>query len=89
MPDNPAPPSMPPASESPEWLADAVNHEMTLWAVEHLAASQGVAVPAEAAREAVNYAYRNAGGPVVVEMWCHRLRTASTAVGIHLSVVKV
>ena len=53
MPDNPAPPSMPPASESPEWLADAVNHEMTLWAVEHLAASQGVAVPAEAAREAI------------------------------------
>ncbi|MDX2024241.1 MAG: ATP-binding cassette domain-containing protein [Deltaproteobacteria bacterium] len=84
MPNDDAPPPAPPPTTL--WLDDTVEHEMTVWALDHLAACHGASVPAEVTRTAVAHAHRAADNQHA-EPWCTRLRTAATAVGLRLSAV--
>ena len=83
--DDQTPPAPPPAAH---WLEDTVDHEMTVWALEHLASCHGAAVPAEVTRTAVAHAHRSMAQSQHFELWCERLRSAATAVGLRLSEVK-
>lgn len=83
--DEQTPPAPPPA---PHWLDDTVDHEMTVWALDHLAACHGASVPAETTRAAVGHAHRSVSDNQHAEPWYARLRLAATTVGLRLSEVR-
>lgn len=72
----------------PHSLDATVDHEMTVWALEHLAACHGASVMAEATRAAVGHAHRSVTDGQQDEAWCARLRMAAATVGLRLSEVK-